>query len=234
MRGQRPPVRHPGQRRESRPATPIWPPSTAWSSATIRAKAWCAAATSCIPGSASPSWHPRLHARQHRAGHPGRQARRRPGAAARRGARADRAVAHRLSQLRLDRERRSDNSSRTSPSTALPARPRRQRRSMVVPAVRGAVRQRRLPLHLRHQAHDARDRPVVPRVGRHLPAHEHRRDQGGAAAAAAGSHRRHGDTVEQLASRMAVVDRKLERFRILNGLEPGDRLQPRQRSQNRG
>jgi predicted Zn-dependent protease len=35
-----------------------------------------------------------------------------------------------------------------------------------------------------------------------------------------------GDTVEQLASRMAVSDRKLERFRILNGLEPGDRLNP--------
>jgi predicted Zn-dependent protease len=35
-----------------------------------------------------------------------------------------------------------------------------------------------------------------------------------------------GDTVEQLASRMAVADRKLERFRILNGLEPGDRLNP--------
>jgi len=35
-----------------------------------------------------------------------------------------------------------------------------------------------------------------------------------------------GDTVEQLASRMAVVDRKLERFRILNGLAPGDRLTP--------
>jgi predicted Zn-dependent protease len=25
---------------------------------------------------------------------------------------------------------------------------------------------------------------------------------------------------------MAVVDRKLERFRVLNGLEPGDRLNP--------
>jgi predicted Zn-dependent protease len=35
-----------------------------------------------------------------------------------------------------------------------------------------------------------------------------------------------GDTVEQLASRMAVVDRKLERFRILNGLEASDRLSP--------
>jgi predicted Zn-dependent protease len=35
-----------------------------------------------------------------------------------------------------------------------------------------------------------------------------------------------GDTVEQLANRMAAVDRKLERFRILNGLEPGDRPSP--------
>jgi predicted Zn-dependent protease len=35
-----------------------------------------------------------------------------------------------------------------------------------------------------------------------------------------------GDTVEQVATRMAVVDRKLDRFRILNGLEPGDQLHP--------
>jgi predicted Zn-dependent protease len=34
------------------------------------------------------------------------------------------------------------------------------------------------------------------------------------------------DTVEQLASRMAGVDRKVERFRILNGLGQGDRLIP--------
>jgi predicted Zn-dependent protease len=34
------------------------------------------------------------------------------------------------------------------------------------------------------------------------------------------------DTVEQLASRMAVADHKLERFRILNGLEQGGRLNP--------
>jgi predicted Zn-dependent protease len=32
------------------------------------------------------------------------------------------------------------------------------------------------------------------------------------------------DTVEKLANRMAVADRQVERFRILNGLEPGDRL----------
>jgi predicted Zn-dependent protease len=32
------------------------------------------------------------------------------------------------------------------------------------------------------------------------------------------------DTVEKLASRMAVTDRQIERFRVLNGLEPGERL----------
>jgi predicted Zn-dependent protease len=35
-----------------------------------------------------------------------------------------------------------------------------------------------------------------------------------------------GDTVQKLASRMAVSDRQLERFRIINGLAPGQRLQP--------
>jgi predicted Zn-dependent protease len=35
-----------------------------------------------------------------------------------------------------------------------------------------------------------------------------------------------GDTVDKLASRMAVADRPAERFRVLNGLEAGDRLKP--------
>src|ERR1700728_3090822 len=35
-----------------------------------------------------------------------------------------------------------------------------------------------------------------------------------------------GDTVEKLAARMAVSDRAADRFRVLNGLEPGDRLKP--------
>jgi predicted Zn-dependent protease len=34
------------------------------------------------------------------------------------------------------------------------------------------------------------------------------------------------DTVERLASRMAIADRPLERFRILNGLAPGDHVRP--------
>jgi len=32
--------------------------------------------------------------------------------------------------------------------------------------------------------------------------------------------------VERLASKMAVSDRAAERFRVLNGLEPGDRVKP--------
>ena len=35
-----------------------------------------------------------------------------------------------------------------------------------------------------------------------------------------------GDTVEKLASRMPMSDRTVERFRIINGLAPGQRLQP--------
>jgi predicted Zn-dependent protease len=35
-----------------------------------------------------------------------------------------------------------------------------------------------------------------------------------------------GDTVEKLAARMAVADRAADRFRVLNGIEPGDRLKP--------
>ena len=35
-----------------------------------------------------------------------------------------------------------------------------------------------------------------------------------------------GDTVEKLAAKMVVSDRAVERFRALNGLDPGDRLKP--------
>jgi predicted Zn-dependent protease len=35
---------------------------------------------------------------------------------------------------------------------------------------------------------------------------------------------RPGDTVERLATRMALIDRQVDRFRVLNGLEPGERL----------
>jgi predicted Zn-dependent protease len=35
-----------------------------------------------------------------------------------------------------------------------------------------------------------------------------------------------GDTVDKLASRMAVADRAVERFRVLNGIEPGAKVKP--------
>src|SRR5262245_29559968 len=35
-----------------------------------------------------------------------------------------------------------------------------------------------------------------------------------------------GDTVEKLATRMGTTERPLERFRVLNGLAPGERLKP--------
>jgi predicted Zn-dependent protease len=35
-----------------------------------------------------------------------------------------------------------------------------------------------------------------------------------------------GDTLERLASRMSNVDRPVERFRVLNGLGPNDRVNP--------
>jgi len=35
-----------------------------------------------------------------------------------------------------------------------------------------------------------------------------------------------GDTVEKIASRMALIDRQVERFRVLNGLDPADHIKP--------
>jgi predicted Zn-dependent protease len=35
-----------------------------------------------------------------------------------------------------------------------------------------------------------------------------------------------GDTVEKLAAQMGIHDRAVERFRVINGLGPNDRVQP--------
>ena len=43
-----------------------------------------------------------------------------------------------------------------------------------------------------------------------------------------------GDTVERLASRMAIGDRPVERFRVLNGLGPNDRVQAGRPGEDRG
>ncbi len=61
-----------------------------------------------------------------------------------------------------------------------------ERRSVGLPPLRHPLRQRRLPLHLRHQTSHARDRPHVSRIDRHVPAHESRGDRAGQAAASCG------------------------------------------------
>jgi predicted Zn-dependent protease len=35
-----------------------------------------------------------------------------------------------------------------------------------------------------------------------------------------------GDTVEHLASRMALIDRQLDRFRVMNGLDANSQMKP--------
>ena len=97
-----------------------------------------------------------LLARQYRAGGARPQGRRRRGAAPRRGERAGRAVAARLPEIGLDgecrrRKRRGIHHQRLSGGDR-----DRHRRAMVVPAVRPALRQRRLSLHLRGQKQDRR------------------------------------------------------------------------------
>ena len=64
------------------------------------------------------------------------------------------------------------------------------RRDLVVPPVRGALRQRRLPFHFRRQDHDAAGRPLVPRIRGELPPHEPEGKRRGKAAAFKDRHRR--------------------------------------------
>ncbi len=91
----------------------------------------------------------RLRARQHGAGGVRRQRQRRAGAAPRRRPRAGRAGAAGISQLRLDREHRHQVG-RGDDGRRLPGGDRdRQGRPVDVQALRGAVRQRGLPHHLR-------------------------------------------------------------------------------------
>ena len=62
----------------------------------------------------------------------------------------------------------------------------RDRRELVVPPLRRALRQRRLPLHLRGEKQDAAGRPRVPRVGVDIPPHEPEGKRAGASAAPEG------------------------------------------------
>ena len=214
---------------------PISPISTAWSSARTRAKALCAAADSCIRAGFHLHGAGGLHARQHRAGGTRRQARRRRGAAARRGAacRPSRRCREYLNSGWI--ENIDPASVEDVTINGFPARDRdRQGRRMGFPPLRHPFRQRRLPLHFRRQDFH-RPRPIA------------------CSANAMATFRRMslaeieqakplrvkivkvapGDTVEKLAGRMAVADRAVERFRVLNGLDAGRPAEAGQRSQNR-
>ena len=65
-----------------------------------------------------------------------------------------------------------------------------ERRAMVVPAVRRALRQRRLSVHFRGEGQDRAGRPLVPRIDCNLPPHEPEGKRAGPPAAPEDRHRR--------------------------------------------
>ena len=112
-----------------------------------------------------------------------REGGRRAGVAPRCGARAARAVAHRISGVGLDREHRRQKRPGDHPQRRSGGNRDRRRRQLDVPAVRRALRQRRLSLHLRRQAAHRSGRPHLPRFDQQLPPHDrHRAGRGQAAA----------------------------------------------------
>ena len=163
---------------------PISPASTASSTARIRAKASCAAAASCIRGSASPSPRPTAS--------PSTTPRRRCSASSDGGGQA-----LRLDVVRVPAEQKlaeylipagSRTSipalSRRSPSTAFPARTAAAKGDQWyfrLYAVRFGSDVYRFIFAAKHRT--PRNRPRLPRIDRHLPPHEPRRDRGRQAAA---------------------------------------------------
>ncbi len=135
--------------------------------------------------------------------------------------------AHRISHVRLDREHRSQEHRRADDQRLPIGDGDREGRPVVVPALRGAVRQRGLSLHLRQQ--EACPRTSIVRSASRSDSF---RRMTVAESQAARPLRikvvtvAPGDTVERLAKSMAIADRPLERFRILNGLAPGQRVNP--------
>jgi predicted Zn-dependent protease len=100
---------------------------------------------------------------------------------------------------------------------------------VAIPHHRAALRQRRLPLHLRRRSEDHRERAQRARTlasFRRLTLEEIQ---------AARPLRikvitvQPGDTVESLSHRMMGVDRPAERFRVLNGLEGHAQVRVRDR-----
>src|SRR6516165_6922436 len=124
-----------------------------------------------------------IRARQHRAGGSRRQGERRPSFAARCRARARGTDARGLPQVRLGREHRPQIRRGGRHQRAAGGDRDRQRRPVGVSALCGAVRQRRLSLHLRLQAHDRGGRPRLSRIRRQLPSHDAGGKPGGKAPA---------------------------------------------------
>ncbi len=101
-------------------------------------------------------------------------------------------------ELGLDRKRRSGEPALVH-GQRLSGRDRAgQWQGLVVPVIRGAFRQRCLPLHIRRQDHDGGGRPHLPQFRGELPSHELEGKPAGAPLAAEGRHRRparHGGIV---------------------------------------
>ena len=169
---QRPPVqRGPAAASATRPS--YLAGSKAWSTAKTRAKASCADAVSCTPSSASPSGARRFRARQHRPGGTRRQGRRLAGAAPRRRCACRPSRSSPNISISGWIENIDPKSIEEFDDQRLPGGDRdREGRPVVVPALRRALRQRSLSLHLREQEHVQGCRSFVPRVGRHLPPHD--------------------------------------------------------------
>ena len=130
-----------------------------------------------------------VHAGQHRAGRDRRARGRHAGDALRRGARAGGAVARRLSQFRLDGRRRQ-GVDRGPHHQRLPGGVGdRAWRSVAVQGLCAALRQRRLPLHLRRQAEDHRERAQRARDRQLVPPPDAGRNPGRASVAHQGHHR---------------------------------------------
>ncbi len=131
----------------------------------------------------------------------------------------------RISHVRLGREYRSGDG-RDITVNGFPAPRRRPRATSGISASAPPLRQRRLPLHLCRQTPHARRRPRLPRINRHVPPHEPRRNRGRQAAPPADRHRGAGRYGGKAGEQNGGLDHAVERFRALNGLDPGDRLKP--------
>ena len=130
-----------------------------------------------------------------------------------------------LSHLRLDREYRRQDASRSSRINGFPAATataKGDQWAFRLYAVRFGSDVYRFIFAAKQ--HDAGDRPRLPRIGRHLPPHEHWRKARRQSRCASSRHRRPGRHGRAVGEPHGDADRAVERFRMLNGLAPNDRI----------